>query len=119
MKNLGAMHDYATNALDVAMILVVAPRAYQYSDRESLDSRETKLHELVPRAHILAPFDYFEQKQHELPYRVFSLLPAFQQTSEFPLYIPYDPHWNAAGSRFAGRAIADFLLTERMVPCAH
>ena len=96
MKNLGLIYDYATNALGAQTVLVVAPRAYQYTDRESPDNREAAEYEVLG-SNVLAPFDYFEQKQHELPYRVFSLLPAFQQTSEFPLYFPDDLHWNAAG----------------------
>ena len=116
MKNLGFIDDYATNVLRASMVLVVAPRAYQYTDRESPDNWEAGWYDpLGP--HVLAPFDYFERKQRELPYGVFSLLPAFRQAPEFPLYFRDDPHWNPAGARVAARAIADYLVTQGAVPC--
>ena len=118
MKNLGLIYDYATNALGAQMVLVVPPRAYQYTDRESPDNWEAAEYEALGM-NVLAPFHYFERKQNELPYDVFSLLPAFRQSSDFPLYFRDDPHWNPAGARVAAHAITDFLLTEGMVPCAH
>ena len=40
MLHLRAIYDYAGEPLDAGMVLVVYPRAYQYSDRESPESWE-------------------------------------------------------------------------------
>ena len=115
-KNLRSINDYAADALGADMVLVVLPRAFQYTDRESPDNREAGRYDpLGP--HVLAPFRYFEQRRDDLPYRVLSLLPAFREARDFPLYFRDDPHWNAAGARVAARGIADYLVREGAVPC--
>ena len=65
------------------------------------------------------PFRYFEEEARagRLPYPSLSLLPAFEQAEEFPLYLSDDPHWNAAGSRFAARALLPLLLSHGLLPC--
>ena len=116
MKNLQLIYDHATNELGASMLLVMLPRAYQYSDRESPDNWEAR-HYAALGPHVLAPFRYFERKKHDLPYPVLSLLPAFQNATGFPLYFRDDPHWTRAGTRVAARALADYLVTEAVVPC--
>lgn len=117
VKNLQRIHDFATSELGAPMVLVLLPRAYQYSDRESPDNWEARSYEVLG-PHVLVPFRYFERQQDDLPYRVFSLLPAFRQAPGFPLYRENDPHWTPAGAGVATRAITDYLVTEAIVPCA-
>ncbi|HET7426644.1 MAG TPA: hypothetical protein VFJ50_06360 [Gemmatimonadales bacterium] len=45
-----------------------------------------------------------------MKYPVFSLLPAFKATREFPLVFREDPHWNERGNAFAARVLVDHLL---------
>ncbi len=117
MRNLQLIHDHATTEFGAPMVLVVSPRAYQHSERESPHNCEAREYEALG-PHVLAPFHYFERRRHELPYGVFSLLPAFQQATDFPLYLRDDPHWTPTGARVAARAIADHLVSDAAVPCA-
>ena len=48
---------------------------------------------LVAGPHVQEPFRYFRDVEAQLPYPVFSLLPAFEQSTEFPLFFRDDPHW--------------------------
>lgn len=52
-----------------------------------------------------------------LPY--LDLLPVFRQqavASRQPLHLSHDGHWTPAGERLAGATIADFLISEGLVP---
>ena len=53
----------------------------------------------------------------KLPYPVFSLLPDFESSEEFPLFLGHDPHWNPAGARLAARSVVRLLTDEGLVPC--
>ena len=116
MKNLRAIHDFARDELGVPMALVVYPRAFQYSDRESPKNWERwRYKPLGP--FVREPFRYFEEVAPELPYPVFSLMPAFEGSETFPLFFADDPHWNRDGARLAARAVADGLSAAELVPC--
>jgi len=115
VTNLRAIHVYA-NELGADMVLVILPRAYQFSDREVPDNWEADAYEVLG-PHVLAPFEYFESVADELPFPVLSLLPAFRDATEFPLYKPDDPHWNPAGARLAAGVMADYLRAHGKVPC--
>ena len=41
---------------------------------------------------------------------IYSLLPPFEQSTEFPLYARDDPHWNQAGIALAAGAVAMLAL---------
>ena len=116
MSNLGAMYQYAEDVLGSRMVLVTYPRGYQYTTRESPDNWEAEQYQpLGP--HVQEPFRYFRDIQAHLPYPVFSLLPAFEQSTEFPLFFRDDPHWNRSGARLAAEHVARWLASKSLIPC--
>ena len=117
MRNLQAMFDLARDQLGIPMVLVIAPRAYQYSDRESPRNWEAMAYETLG-PYALEPFRYFAEVAPRLPYPALSLLPAFQQATQFPLFLEDDPHWNAEGARLTARTVAAFLIERGLLPCA-
>ena len=117
MSNLGAMHRYANEALGSRMVLVVYPRSYQYSLRESPDNPEAIRYQ-ARGPYVQEPFRYFREVQAQLPYAVFSLLPAFVESEEFPLFISDDPHWNRSGAHLAAEQTAYWLAEQGLIPCA-
>ncbi len=108
MKNLLAMHKYCADVLQAPMVLVAYPRHYQYSIRESPDNWEKDAY-TAQGPYVKEPFRYLEQVRDELPYRVINLLPVFESSDHFPLYLQNDPHWSAAGHRIAAQAVARAL----------
>lgn len=108
-RNIDRINELSTFELDAKFVLLVLPRAYQYSDRETPNSWEQGVYEnLGPFAH--EPFRYFEEVAREADYPVISLLPAFQNTTVFPTTFDGDPHWNVEGSRVAAAAVYDACL---------
>jgi len=92
------------------LAVVVVPRNYQYSDRESPRSWERNAYEpLGPYA--LEPFRFFSELDGKLGFPVYSLLPAFQRTTVFPTCFVDDPHWNEDGARVAADALAPILAS--------
>jgi hypothetical protein len=117
VRNLGRIFEQARTSLHSGMLLVILPRAFQYSVRESPRNWEAGEYEpLGP--FVREPFRYFEEARKKLPYPVFSLLPAFEKSAKFPLYLEDDPHWNAEGHRVAAAAVVEYLVTNQYVPCA-
>ena len=87
------------------LVLVVLPRAYQYSDREvprDVDAGEYA--RLGP--FCLEPFRFFDELRSRVDYPVLSLLEDFRQTSVFPVCFEDNSHWNPAGHQVAAQAIA-------------
>ena len=117
MRNLQAMFELARDQLGIPMVLVIAPRAYQYSDRESPRNWEAMEYE-TRGPYAQEPFRYFAEVAPQLPYPVLSLLPSFEQATQFPLFFEDDPHWNAAGAQLAARTVAAFLIERGLLPCA-
>jgi lysophospholipase L1-like esterase len=90
--------------------VVVVPRNYQYSKRESPRSWERNAYEpLGPYA--LEPFRFFSELDGKLGFPVYSLLPAFQRTQVFPTCFVDDPHWNEDGARVAAEALAPLVAS--------
>lgn len=115
-RNLAQIHDFSSGTLGAETLLVIAPRAYQYSAEESPFNWE-QVHYVALGPFVREPFRYFEEEEASLPYPVFSLLDAFEGSSEFPLYFEDDPHWNRQGNRVAAAAVRDYLLSQGLVPC--
>lgn len=116
IKNLAQMHAYSDLQLGVPMALIVYPRAYQYSIRESPKNWERSRYRVLG-PYVREPFRYFEEAEASLPYPVISLLPAFDQADDFPLFFEDDPHWNQDGARLAAGAVARELISRGLVPC--
>ena len=66
--------------------------------------------------YVKEPFRYLEEVRDELPYRVISLLPVFESSDHFPLYLQNDPHWSDAGHRIAAQAVASALSAYGLLP---
>ncbi len=98
--------------------LVVLPRNFQYSNRESPSSWEAgEYQNLGP--HVLEPFRFFAERAKTAPFPVHSLLPAFQGTNIFPTCFTGDPHWTPAGTQVAADALVEMCLREAwMKSCA-
>jgi hypothetical protein len=118
MKNLAAIHEFAADTLEAPMVLVLYPRAYQYSDRESPKNWEGRAYETLG-PFVREPFRYFDEVAARLPYPSVNLLPAFELSKTFPLYFEDDPHWNRDGARLAGRAAAQAIGGLGLIPCAN
>ena len=98
------------------MVLVIYPRAYQYSDRESPMNWEYRAYETLG-PFVREPFRYFEEVADRLPYPVVNLLPAFETSKTFPLFLEDDPHWNREGARLAARTAARAIQQLGLIPC--
>jgi putative membrane-bound dehydrogenase-like protein len=108
MKNLLAMERYCRDVLRVPMAVVVYPRHYQYSIRESPDNWERNAY-TAQGPYVREPFRYLAEASDELPYPLIDLLPSFESSEEFPLYQQNDPHWTPAGHRLAAGAVLKAL----------
>ncbi len=116
IRNLAELNLFVTETLGGAMALVVYPRSYQYSLRESPRNWEAHLYEVLG-PYVREPFNYFEKSGDRMPFAVLNLLPAFEATDEYPLFLEDDPHWNAAGARFVADAVARWAVGESLLPC--
>lgn len=115
MRNLGELNQFAAKTLKCPMVLVVVPRAYQYTTRESPKNWEAFCYTpLGP--YVREPFRYFEEVRAQLPYKLIDLLPVFESSTEFPLYLDWDPHWTPAGAALAARTVADSLTALGLIP---
>ena len=99
--------SFAEDELGADFYLLVIARSIQYTDRESPANWEAAAYTpLGP--YVLEPFRFVDETFSERDWEYFSLLDAFQQSEEFPLYFYDDPHWNTAGTDLAADAILDF-----------
>lgn len=111
-RNVDGIADFARTDLDAEFLLVVFPRPFQYSDRESPKSWERHLYRpLGP--HVLEPFRFIDELRTEVDYSVRSLLPIFEETETFPTTFFDDPHWNLDGNELATTALMG-LIEERL-----
>ncbi len=116
MRNLAALHEFSHDVLGSDFAVVIYPRAFQYSRRESLHNwEEDKVERMGPYA--LEPFRYFDEVEKDLPYPVVSLLPAFQGSERFPLFLNNDPHWTRFGAALAAEEVARELTALDLLPC--
>lgn len=111
-QNIEDINTFSKRELNNAkFILMILPRSYQYSDKESPNNWEKNEYEILgPYSH--EPFKYFEGIKNEVDYPIHSLLPYFQNTTIFPTCFDHDPHWNEEGARIAAEAIYKYCLEE-------
>lgn len=91
--------------------VIVLPRTYQYSDRESPLNWEADEYTVLG-PYSLEPFRYFDELREVVDYPIHSLLETFQLNEVFPTSFEDDPHWTAAGARVAASAITSILVGE-------
>ncbi len=96
-------------------VLVVAPRYFHWNDAECPENWESFRYG-VDEPYENAYLRFFDEKRAAAGFEVFSLLPAFTASEETPLVFSHDPHWNEAGHRLVGEALARYLLDRELVP---
>ena len=111
-ENIEKINEYSKKELEAKFILLVFPRGYQYSEKESPNNWEKSEYQILgPYAH--EPFKYFKQLEDEnVDYPIYSLLADFQDSTTFPTSFDDDPHWNETGNRIAVEAIYKYCLKE-------
>jgi len=106
-RSLLRIHAFCRDELGASFRLLVFPRSFQYSSRESPASWEAA--EYTPMGPwVLEPFRFFDERRKEAPFKIHSLLPAFRNTVVFPTCFSDDPHWTPAG---VGVAVEDLVAT--------
>ncbi len=110
-RTLGYIREIAAAAQTAGshFVLFVAPRYFHWSDAECPDNWESHRY-LIDEPYELEYFNFFASVKQEVEFPVVSLFPAFQASDEFPLVFRHDPHWNEAGHRLVGEALAKHLI---------
>lgn len=89
-------------------LVVVIPRYHHWNDRECPNNWEGKNYR-VDEPYEFEYLRFFDQMAESSPFEIFSLLPTFQQSKEFPLVFNNDPHWNRKGQELAGKVLAEHV----------
>jgi len=114
--NIAAIARHARDSLDARFVLVLLPRGFQYSDRESPRSWEREAYEALG-PHVHEPFRWLGQLSRWADFPVISLLDAFRSSGVFPTSFDHDPHWNEQGHGVAASALTSHL--ERLAAAGH
>jgi hypothetical protein len=112
LENINAVAAEAER-LHARFLLAVNPRYHHWNPKESPENWEHDY--TVDEPYQYEYFRFFDEARARVAYPVFSLLPAFKATREFPLVFKEDPHWNERGNAFAARVLVDHLLETRMI----
>lgn len=97
---------YSRDTLHAPFLVLLPPRHWQYTDRESPDSWENGgFDPMGPYA--LENYRYFAGKQASTPFPMVPLLEDFRQADRFPLNFREDSHWNKHGARFFAEKVAE------------
>ena len=110
-RNIGLIADHCRTRLGARFMLVLLPRNYQYSDRESPDSQYRVLYS-AGGPYLREPFRWLEAYKSRVAFPCHSLLPAFESCGVFPTCFRDDPHWNRDGHTVAAEAIYGILLRD-------
>ncbi len=111
-QTLMEVNRLCSEDLNTEFRLIVLPRNFQYSDRESPSNWERGEYEnLGP--FVLEPFRFFDEQAASAPFAIHSLLPAFEQTDVFPTCYAGDPHWTPAGTQVAADALVEMAVEGR------
>jgi hypothetical protein len=113
LENINAIADEAER-MHARFLLVINPRYHHWNVRESPENWERGDYAL-DEPYQYEYFRFFEEARSQVRYPVFSLLPAFQGSREFPLVFREDPHWNERGNAFAARVLVNQLLETGMI----
>ena len=109
-RSLAKIHQWCHERGAVFMV-VVLPRAFQFSARESPNNWEADRYDVLgPWA--LEPFRFFDELRETVGYPIYSLLDDFRHTDLFPVCFDEDPHYNDNGTTVAARAIFRILQQE-------
>jgi len=97
-------------------VLTVYPTGHLVNEREWGEGRRRDGFEA--RTYRSRVFDYLEALARDENIAFLNMLPGFQAAAaeEFPLYLPYDGHWNARGHQVAAALLEQFLKEHNLVP---
>ncbi len=108
-------HRYSRDVLGAKYLLVMLPRHFQYSDRESPKNWEKSSYPLLG-PYVREPFKWLDAFRSRATFPCYSLLEDFEQTLVFPTCFEDDPHWNTDGARVAAEGIVRILMQEGIIP---
>jgi membrane-bound inhibitor of C-type lysozyme len=115
--NVNEIAEFTKNELGAKFILMMYPRSFQYSDRESPKNWERDAYKnLGP--YSLEPFALFEKKKKSMKFPAYSLLRDFQETDVFPTVMYDDPHWTEKGLTLVAEKVYAISLAENVFSCA-
>lgn len=117
INSLNQIYEYSTSVLDAKMLLVLTPRAYQYTKEESPKNYEKDSYEVLG-PNVKEPFRFFKEREKTLPYPILNLLEFFENSKEFPLYLEDDPHWTPKGHTLAADTIVNYIVKNNLAPCS-
>ncbi|MEM1178901.1 MAG: SGNH/GDSL hydrolase family protein [Acidobacteriota bacterium] len=101
----------AVRATGSEFALVVMPRYFHWNDAECPNNWESDRYG-VDEPFENAYLEYFDERAlGAASFPVWSLLRPFEEATG-PLVFDHDPHWNAAGHRTAGEALAQWLVDD-------
>ena len=109
-RSLSSIHQWCHDR-GAEFLVVVLPRAFQFSARESPHNWEADRYDVLG-PWVLEPFRFFDELRGKVGYPIYSLLDDFQQADLFPLCFDDDPHYNENGTTVAARAIFRILRQE-------
>ena len=107
--SLNQVYDYCQNELHVPLVVVIPPRHWQYTAKESPHSWENGSFEAMG-PYALENYRYFDEKRPVTPYPLISLLNDFKNSTVFPTTFDKDSHWNQHGAKLAADAIFNHVL---------
>ena len=113
LGHISAIADRA-HAAGARFVLVVAPRYHHWNPRECPDNWERHQY-AADEPFQYEYFRFFDQIRDSAGFDIFSLLPAFRATDEFPLVFRHDPHWNTRGHAFVARAVTGYLIQNGLI----
>ncbi len=112
--HIEAIAAIARDDLGARFGLLVLPRHYHYSDRESPEDWETGAYDRAGE-HRFEWFRYFDEMRSEVEFPVRSLLPALRPPPFFPTTFHDDPHWTPATHRYMAGKVFEILEEEGLL----
>ncbi|HKQ50478.1 MAG TPA: hypothetical protein VJZ71_20570 [Phycisphaerae bacterium] len=110
-NNLREIDAFCREQLNAKFVLVMLPRGFQYSDKESRRSWEAYAYTpLGP--YVLEPFKWLKSFRARAGFPCYSLLEDFQNSTVFPTCFDDDPHWTKEGHAVAARGMLRILDKE-------
>jgi len=116
---LGSVRDiagYTENELHAKFVLLVFPRSFQYSARESPNNWERDAYKVLG-PYSLEPFALFDKLRDSVKFPIYSLLHDFQTTTVFPTVLYDDPHWTEKGHRLVAERVYDISEEQHLLSC--
>jgi len=114
--NINKIAEYSEKELNAKFILMIYPRSFQYSNRESPKNWERGEYKVLG-PYVLEPFALFEKVKKRFGFPAYSLLHDFQTTNVFPTVMYDDPHWTEKGLRFVAGKVYAIAEKEHLFTC--